>query len=73
MTRGRDLPKYITRRKRDGVLLFRKRDGKRIVEIRLETQFPARPVTPSARPSGTCTRSGTPPLLSYFWQAATMI
>lgn len=35
MTRGRDLPSYITRRKRDGVLLFRKRDGARIAVGRL--------------------------------------
>ncbi|KZY05227.1 MULTISPECIES: tyrosine-type recombinase/integrase [unclassified Sulfitobacter] len=34
------LPSYIHRRKRDGVLLFRKRVAGRIVEIRLETQFP---------------------------------
>lgn len=40
MTKGRDLPSYIHRRKRDGVLLFRKRYGGRIVEFRLETQFP---------------------------------
>lgn len=38
--KGRDLPSYIHRRKRDGVLLFRKRYGGRIVEVRLETQFP---------------------------------
>lgn len=35
-----DLPPYIHRRKRDGVLLFRKKYSGRIVEIRLETQFP---------------------------------
>lgn len=40
MTKGKDLPAYIHRRKRDGVLLFRKRYGARITEIRLETQFP---------------------------------
>lgn len=40
MTKGKDLPSYIHRRKRDGVLLFRKRAAGRIVEIRLETQFP---------------------------------
>lgn len=38
--KGRDLPPYVHRRKRDGVLLFRKRFGGRIVEFRLETQFP---------------------------------
>lgn len=38
--KGRDLPSYIHRRKRDGVLLFRKRQGASIVEVRLETQFP---------------------------------
>ncbi|MHA7852239.1 tyrosine-type recombinase/integrase [Roseovarius sp.] len=38
--KGKDLPAYIHRRKRDGVLLFRKRYGGRIVEVRLETQFP---------------------------------
>jgi integrase len=38
--KGRDLPSYILRRKRDGVLLFRKRVGGRIMEVRLETQFP---------------------------------
>lgn len=38
--KGRDLPSYIHRRKRDGVLLFRKRYGGRITEVRLETQFP---------------------------------
>lgn len=40
MTKGKALPSYIHRRKRDGVLLFRKRYGGKIVEIRLETQFP---------------------------------
>lgn len=40
MAKGKDLPSYIHRRKRDGVLLFRKRSGKSIVEIKLETQFP---------------------------------
>lgn len=40
MTKGRDLPSFIHRRKRDGVLLFRKRIGGRIMEVRLETQFP---------------------------------
>ena len=40
MTKGKTLPSYIHRRKRDGALLFRKRYGGKIVEIRLETQFP---------------------------------
>ena len=40
MTKGKDLPSYIHRRKRDGVLLFRKRYGGKIIEIRMETQFP---------------------------------
>lgn len=40
MTKGKDLPSYIHRRKRDGVLLFRKRSAGAITEIRLETQFP---------------------------------
>ncbi|MGR3823852.1 MAG: site-specific integrase [Salipiger marinus] len=39
MTKGKDLPSYIHRRKRDGVLLFRKRYAGKIVEVRLETQF----------------------------------
>lgn len=38
--KGRDLPSYIHRRKRDGVLFFRKRVAGRILEIRLETQLP---------------------------------
>jgi len=38
--KGRDLPSYIHRRKRDGLLLFRKRIGGRIFEAKLETQFP---------------------------------
>lgn len=38
--KGRELPSYIHRRKRDGVLFFRKRAGGKIVEVRLETQFP---------------------------------
>jgi integrase len=38
--KGKDLPSYIHRRKRDGVLLFRRRYGGKIVEVRLETQFP---------------------------------
>ena len=40
MTKGKDLPSYIHRRKRDGVLLFRKRSAGGILEVRLETQFP---------------------------------
>lgn len=40
MSKGKDLPSYIHRRNRDGVLLFRKRYAGKIVEIRLETQFP---------------------------------
>lgn len=39
MTKGKSLPSYIHRRKRDGVLLFRKRIAGKITEIRLETQF----------------------------------
>lgn len=46
--KGYDLPSHILRRKRDGVLLFRKRYGGRIVEIRLETQFPAGQQVPFA-------------------------
>lgn len=38
--KGRELPSYIHRRKRDGKLLFRKRSGSRVVEIPLQTQFP---------------------------------
>jgi integrase len=38
--KGKELPSYIHRRKRDGVLLFRKRYGGKITEIKLETQFP---------------------------------
>lgn len=38
--KGRDLPSYILRRKRDGKLLFRKRSGSKIIEIPLQTQFP---------------------------------
>ena len=38
--KGRDLPSYIHRRKRDGKLLFRKRSGRKIIEIPLQTQFP---------------------------------
>ena len=33
--KGRDLPSYIHRRKRDGLLLFRKRIGGRIFEAKL--------------------------------------
>lgn len=46
--KGKSLPAYIHRRKRDGVLLFRKRYGGRIVEIRLETQFPEGQPVPTA-------------------------
>ena len=38
--KGRDLPSYVHRRKRDGKLLFRKRYGTKIVEIPMQTQFP---------------------------------
>lgn len=39
--KGRDLPRYVTRRKRDGKLIFQKRyGGKAPVQIVLETQFP---------------------------------
>lgn len=38
--KGRDLPSYIHRRKRDGVLIFAKRIGGRVVQVRLQTQFP---------------------------------
>lgn len=38
--KGRDLPSYVHRRKRDGKLLFRKRFGTKIVEIPMQTQFP---------------------------------
>ncbi|PVA05712.1 hypothetical protein [Thalassorhabdomicrobium marinisediminis] len=37
---GRELPSYVHRRKRDGVLLFRRRIAGRIVKVRMETQFP---------------------------------
>lgn len=46
--KGKSLPAYIHRRKRDGALLFRKRYGGRIVEIRLETQFPEGQAVPVA-------------------------
>lgn len=46
--KGKELPSYIHRRKRDGVLLFRKRYGGRIVEVRLETQFPEGQPVPTA-------------------------
>lgn len=36
----RNLPPYIYRRKRDGVLLFKRRIAGRLMEVRLETQFP---------------------------------
>jgi integrase len=48
VTKGKELPAYIHRRKRDGVLLFRKRYGGRIVETRLETQFPEGQPVPTA-------------------------
>lgn len=48
MTKGRDLPRYVHRRPRDGVLLLRKRVGKKIQEIRLETQFPDGAIIPFA-------------------------
>lgn len=35
-----ELPKYVHRRKRDGVILFRKRYGQKIFETRMCTQFP---------------------------------
>lgn len=38
--KGRELPSYVLRRKRDGKLLFRKRSGGKIVEIPMQTQFP---------------------------------
>lgn len=46
--KGKELPAYIHRRKRDGVLLFRKKYAGRIVEIRLETQFPEGEPVPTA-------------------------
>ncbi len=46
--KGKELPSYIHRRKRDGVLLFRKRYGQKMVEIRLETQFPEGQPVPTA-------------------------
>lgn len=46
--KGKDLPSYIHRRKRDGVLLFRKRYAGKIVEVRLETQFPEGKPVPTA-------------------------
>lgn len=38
--KGRELPSYVHRRKRDGKLLFRKRVGQKIIEILMQTQFP---------------------------------
>jgi len=38
--KGRELPAYVHRRKRDGKLLFRKRSGRKIIEIPMQTQFP---------------------------------
>ena len=46
--KGRDLPSYIHRRKRDGKLFFRQRYGAKIVEIPLQTQFPAGDPVPFA-------------------------
>lgn len=46
--KGKELPSYIHRRKRDGVLLFRKRYAGKIVEIRLDTQFPEGQPVPTA-------------------------
>jgi Phage integrase family. len=46
--KGRDLPSYVHRRKRDGKLLFRKRSGSKIVEIPMQTQFPAGEPVPFA-------------------------
>lgn len=46
--KGRDLPSYIHRRKRDGKLLFRKRYGAKIVEIPMQTQFPVGEPVPFA-------------------------
>ena len=53
MTSGRDLPSYITRRKRDGVLLFRKRDDDLIAAVtgqsRRMVEHYTRPVRQRAR------------------------
>lgn len=46
--KGRDLPSYVHRRKRDGKLLFRKRYGTKIVEIPMQTQFPVGDPVPFA-------------------------
>ncbi|KPU83518.1 hypothetical protein JI58_08640 [Marinosulfonomonas sp. PRT-SC04] len=46
--KGRDLPSYVHRRKRDGKLLFRKRYGAKITEITMQTQFPASAPIPFA-------------------------
>ena len=46
--KGRELPSYVHRRKRDGKLLFRKRVGQKIIEIPMQTQFPAGDPVPFA-------------------------
>ena len=46
--KGRDLPSYVHRRKRDGKLLFRKRSGQKIIEILMQTQFPEGDTVPFA-------------------------
>lgn len=46
--KGRELPSYVHRRKRDGKLLFRKRVGQKIIEISMQTQFPAGDPVPFA-------------------------
>lgn len=46
--KGRDLPSYVHRRKRDGKLLFRKRSGQKIIEIPMQTQFPTGEPVPFA-------------------------
>jgi integrase len=46
--KGRDLPSYVHRRKRDGKLLFRRRSGRKIIEIVMKTQFPAGDPVPFA-------------------------
>lgn len=37
--KGKDLPRYVTRQKRDGALYFVKRYGGQVKKIRLQTQF----------------------------------
>ncbi|MCP4243108.1 MAG: tyrosine-type recombinase/integrase, partial [bacterium] len=46
--KGRELPSYVHRRKRDGRLLFRKRSGAKIIEMPMQTQFPAGDPVPFA-------------------------